>query len=95
MTTIHTHRINPAKGPGAPSPSADISDRSPWLFSYTRPARQGWYECRYWSDSMRAWSPGVMRWWDGSAWRFADDMPACDFSSHLRDQWRGRNRPDG
>ena len=94
MTTIQSHRINPALSPGAPNPSADISDRSPWLFSYTRPVRKGWYECRYWSDSMRAWSPAVMRWWDGSMWRFAEDLGACDFSSHLRDQWRGRNRPD-
>lgn len=94
MTTIQSHRINPALSPGAPNPSADISDRSPWLFSYTRPVRRGWYECRHWSDRMRAWSSGVMRYWDGRCWRFAADMPACDFSGHLRDQWRGRNRPD-
>lgn len=94
MSTIQPHRINPAHAPGAPSASADISDRSPWLFSYTRPVRHGWYECRYWSDAMRSWSAGVMRYWDGRHWRFGSNMSGSDFSSHLRDQWRGRNRPD-
>jgi hypothetical protein len=78
----------------APVPSADLSDRSPWLFAYTRPVRPGWYEVRYWSERMRLWSPYVMRWWDGRAWRFAPHHVASDFAGHLRDQWRGRNRPE-
>lgn len=90
------HRNNPGKilGLNVPRPGADIRDRSAWYFAEIRPARKGWYEARYWSDAMRYWSDNVMRWWDGRAWCFSPEHGVCDLGGHLRDQWRGRNRPD-
>lgn len=90
------HRNHPGRiiGLDVPQPSADITDRSAWHFIEVRPVRNGWYEVRYWSETMRGWSCSVMRWWDGIAWRFSPHHDACDLGGHPRDQWRGRNRPD-
>lgn len=79
--------------PDTPILDANLEKRTRWFGRAEKPARVGWYECRYWSDRYRQWALAVPRWWDGQVFRFSPDGPASDFGFQPRDEWRGRTEP--